>query len=191
MDRADLSLPGGSIDPVSALPLVLGHPGFGSKSRYGRRCGPPVHGEQGITLYAPLPSEGTVVGKTRVVGIIDKGEARRCSIARRLRDAETGALYATTRSTTFLRGDGGFGGPAGPVKAFHIRPDTAPEIVHETVTRPEQALCIAGTATTILHLDPDVAAKAGFQRPILHGLCSSASPPMGWSPLCAKAIRSG
>jgi len=116
-----------------------------------------------------------VVGKTRVVGIIDKGEGRGALLysEKQLRDAETGSLYAATRSTTFLRGDGGFGGPAGPVKASHIVPDTAPEIVHETVTRPEQALWYRWNGdNNPLHLDPDVAAKAGFERPILHGLCS-------------------
>jgi len=177
MDRADLSFVGaGQLTPFPTLPLVLGHPGFWlSNPDTGVDAVRLVHGEQGITLYAPLPSEGTVVGKTRVVGIIDKGEGRGALLysEKQLRDAETGALYATTRSTTFLRGDGGFGGPAGPVKAFHIVPDTAPEIVHETVTRPEQALWYRWNGdNNPLHLDPDVAAKAGFQRPILHGLCS-------------------
>jgi acyl dehydratase len=177
MDRADLSFVGaGQLTPFPTLPLVLGHPGFWLPNPdTGVDAVRLVHGEQGITLYAPLPSEGTVVGKTRVVGIIDKGEGRGALLysEKQLRDAETGALYATTRSTTFLRGDGGFGGPAGPVKAFHIVPDTAPEIVHETVTRPEQALWYRWNGdNNPLHLDPDVAAKAGFQRPILHGLCS-------------------
>lgn len=177
MDRADLSFVGaGQLTPFPTLPLVLGHPGFWlSNPDTGVDAVRLVHGEQGITLYAPLPSEGTVVGKTRVVGIIDKGEGRGALLysEKQLRDAETGALYATTRSTTFLRGDGGFGGPVGPVKAFHIVPDTAPEIVHETVTRPEQALWYRWNGdNNPLHLDPDVAAKAGFERPILHGLCS-------------------
>jgi acyl dehydratase len=177
MDRGDLEFVGaGALTPFPTLPLVLGHPGFWlSNPDTGVDAIRLVHGEQGITLYAPLPSEGTVVGKTRVVGIIDKGEGRGALLysEKQLRDAETGALYATTRSTTFLRGDGGFGGPAGPVKAFHIVPDTAPEIVHETVTRPEQALWYRWNGdNNPLHLDPDVAAKAGFERPILHGLCS-------------------
>lgn len=177
MDRADLSFVGaGPLTPFPTLPLVLGHPGFWlSNPDTGVDAVRLVHGGQGITLHAPLPSEGTVVGKTRVVGIIDKGEGRGALLysEKQLRDADTGALYATTRSTTFLRGDGGFGGPAGPVNAFHIVPDTAPEIVHETVTRPEQALWYRWNGdNNPLHLDPDVAAKAGFERPILHGLCS-------------------
>jgi acyl dehydratase len=177
MDRADLSFVGaGQLAPFPTLSLVLGHPGFWlSNPDTGVDAIRLVHGEQGITLYAPLPSEGTVVGKTRVVGIIDKGEGRGALLysEKQLRDAETGSLYAATRSTTFLRGDGGFGGPAGPVKASHIVPDTAPEIVHETVTRPEQALWYRWNGdNNPLHLDPDVAAKAGFERPILHGLCS-------------------
>ncbi|MCR4265281.1 MaoC/PaaZ C-terminal domain-containing protein [Nitratireductor sp. ZSWI3] len=177
LDPANLRFVGaGALVPFPTLPLVLGHPGFWlGNPDTGVDAVRLVHGEQGITIHAPLPIEGTVTGKTRVTGIVDKGEGRGALLytEKELRDAGAGTLYATTRSTTFLRGDGGFGGPEGPVKRAHSLPESAPEIVHETVTRPEQALWYRWNGDdNPLHLDPDIAAKAGFQRPILHGLCS-------------------
>lgn len=177
LDRTDLRFVGaGTLVPFPTLPLVLGHPGFWlGNPDTGVDAVRIVHGEQGIAVHADLPIEGTVIGKTRVIGIVDKGEGRGTLLysEKELRDADTGALYATTRSTTFLRADGGFGGPAGPVKSAHSLPDTAPEIVHETATRPEQALWYRWNGdNNALHLDPDVATIAGFERPILHGLCS-------------------
>lgn len=177
MDRADLRFVGaGDPVPFPTLPLVLGHPGFWlGKPDTGVDAVRLVHGEQGIAIHAPLPLEGTVVGKTRVTGIVDKGEGRGALLysEKELCDAGTGVLYATTSSTTFLRGDGGFGGPDGPVKSAHRLPDIEPDRVHVTVTRPEQALWYRWNGDdNPLHLDPDVAAKAGFDRPILHGLCS-------------------
>jgi acyl dehydratase len=177
LDAADLRFVGaGTLVPFPTLPLVLGHPGFWlANPDTGVDAVRLVHGEQGITIHTPLPVEGTVIGKTRVTGIVDKGEGGGALLysEKELRDAGTGALYATTCSTTFLRGDGGFGGPDGPVRRARNLPESAPEIVHETATRPEQALWYRWNGdNNPLHLDPAVAARAGFERPILHGLCS-------------------
>ena len=177
MDADDLRHVGaGEIVPFPTMPLVLGHPGFWlARPDTGVDALRLVHGEQSITLHHPLPREGTVIGRTRVTGLVDKGEGRGALLysEKELVDAETGFPYATTGSTTFLRGDGGFGGPAGPVKPAHALPETAPDMVRETVTRPEQALWYRWNGDdNPLHLDPAVAAKAGFERPILHGLCS-------------------
>lgn len=177
MDRGDLGFVGaGALTPFPTLPLVLGHPGFWlANPDTGVDALRLVHGEQGIALHAPLPPEGVVIGKTRVTGIIDKGAGRGALLytEKELRDAEDGRLYATTRATTFLRGDGGFGGPAGPVKQTHVLPETEPAYVRKMQTRPEQALWYRWNGdNNPLHLDPDVAARAGFERPILHGLCT-------------------
>ncbi|MDH1270427.1 MULTISPECIES: MaoC/PaaZ C-terminal domain-containing protein [Rhizobium/Agrobacterium group] len=177
MDLGDLQFVGaGALAPFPTLPLVLGHPGFWlANPDTGVDALRLVHGEQGITLHAPLPPNGMVIGKTRVTGIVDKGAGRGALLytEKELRDADDGRLYATTRSTIFLRGDGGFGGPSGPVKKIHTLPETAPAIVHKTQSRPEQALWYRWNGDdNPLHIDPDVAAKAGFERPILHGLCT-------------------
>ncbi|MGH7104498.1 MAG: MaoC family dehydratase, partial [Acetobacteraceae bacterium] len=88
-------------------------------------------------------------------------------------DAASGALLASTSSTTFLRGQGGFGGPEGPVKAVHPVPSGPAEISLDLPTRPEQALYYRLNGDdNPLHADPAVATRAGFPRPILHGLCT-------------------
>jgi acyl dehydratase len=88
-------------------------------------------------------------------------------------DAATGEKIATLESTTFARGDGGFGGQPGPVKPPHPEPGGAPEITCDLPTRPEQAAFYRLNGDfNPLHIDPDTATKAGFPRPILHGLCT-------------------
>ncbi len=108
------------------MAVVLCHPGFWlGNPATGVDAVKLVHGEQGIELFRPLPIEGEVVGQTRVTGLVDKGEGKGALMysQKELRDAGTGELIAITRSTTFLRGDGGFGGPPGPVREPHPVPD--------------------------------------------------------------------
>lgn len=178
MDVRQLRYVGGfdTVDPFPSNPVVLGHPGFWlSDPRTGVDAVRLVHGEQGLTIHAPCPLSGTVVGKTRVTGLVDKGEGRGALLywEKELRDADAGTLLATTRSTVFLRGDGGFGGPTGPVKPVHTMPTTEPDFTFESVVRPEQALIYRWQGDdNPLHRTPAVAEKAGFERPILHGLCT-------------------
>ncbi|MGI3211136.1 MaoC/PaaZ C-terminal domain-containing protein [Roseovarius tibetensis] len=161
---------------MPAIINVLGHPGFWlADPRTGVDALRLVHGEQGMTLHADLPEEATVTGKTRVTGLVDKGTGRGALLyhEKTLHDTRTGLHLATCRGTTFLRGDGGFGGPTGPTKTAHTLPDRAPDHVIDTPTRPEQALLYRWNADpNPLHLDPRVAERAGFDRPILHGLCT-------------------
>lgn len=169
----------GATHPARAMPTlanVLGHPGFWlADPATGADALRLVHGEQGMTLHRPLPPEGDVRAKTRVVGLIDKGAGKGALLysEKEVRDAATGDLLATCRATIVLRGDGGFGGPGGPTKVPHHVPETTPDDVFETPTRPEQALLYRWNGDpNPLHLDPRVAERAGFERPILHGLCS-------------------
>lgn len=179
MDMRQLPYVGALNDDVRVMPAivnVLGHPGFWlANPETGVNALKLVHGEQAFILHKPIPVEATIVGKTRVTGLVDKGEGRGALVysEKEIRDAESGALLATCSGTTFLRADGGFGGPDGPVKPAHQLPDTAPDHMFETVVRPEQALYYRWNADpNPLHLDPRVAAKAGFDKPILHGMCS-------------------
>jgi len=161
---------------VPTQSVVLGHPGFWmANPKTGIDAVRVVHGEQRIVMHRPLPVDGEVVGKTRVTGLVDKGPGRGALMysQKDVRDTKTGDLLATTRSTTFLRGDGGFGGPDGPVEPPHALPDTPPDVVVEMPTRAEQALYYRLNGDdNPLHADPAVATKAGFPRPILHGLCT-------------------
>ncbi len=179
MDMRQLPYVGGLTGDVRAMPAivnVLGHPGFWlSDPSTGVDALKVVHGEQGMTIHAPIPVAATVIAKTRVTGLIDKGAGRGALLysEKTVRDEDSGTHLATCRGTTFLRGDGGFGGPAGPVKTPHPLPETPPDHVFDTPTRPEQALHYRWNGDpNPLHLDPRVAARAGFERPILHGLCS-------------------
>ena len=179
MDLRQLAYVGALDDDRRAMPAmvnILGHPGFWlSKPETGVDAVKLVHAEQGFTIHEPIPVQGAIIGKTRITGLVDKGEGRGALLyhEKQVRDAESGLLLATCRSTTFLRGDGGFGGPDGPVRPPHTLPATAPDHVIDTPTRPEQALHYRWNADpNPLHFDPRVAGRAGFQRPILHGLCT-------------------
>lgn len=163
------------LQAMPSMAVVLCHPGFWLRDpRTGVDAVRLVHGEQGVELHRPLPVEGELVARTRVTGIVDKGAGKGALLysEKQLRDS-AGVLYATTRSTTFLRGDGGFGGPSGPVRAPHPEPQGEPDLTVELATRPEQALYYRLNGDdNPLHADPVVAARAGFPRPILHGLCT-------------------
>ncbi|MDE2334383.1 MAG: MaoC family dehydratase N-terminal domain-containing protein [Rhodospirillales bacterium] len=165
-----------ALQAVPTMAIVLGSPGFWLRDpATGVDAVRLVHGEQGIDWHAPLAPEGEVIGQTRITGLVDKGAGKGALLytEKKLLDAATGTLVATARSTTFLRGDGGFGGPAGPVKAPHAMPATPPDITCDLPTRPEQALWYRMNGDdNPLHADPRTARQAGFPRPILHGLCT-------------------
>lgn len=166
-------------DGMAALPtmsVVLGYPGFWLKNpETGVDWVKVLHGEQGIIVHKPLPAEGTVVGRTRVTEIIDKGEGRGALILseRDVVDKASGDLLATLTSTTFARGDGGFGGPEGPSPKPHTLPERDADEVCDLPTLPQAALIyrLSGDFNP-LHADPKVAIAAGFEQPILHGLCT-------------------
>ena len=161
---------------VPTQAVVIAHPGFWlSDPRTGVDSVRVVHGEQSIELHRALPVEGEVIGRTRITGLVDKGPGRGALLysQKDLIAADTGEPLATTRATTFLRGDGGFGGPSGPVEPPHATPDTPPDLVISMPTRPEQALYYRLNGDdNPLHASPEIAAQAGYARPILHGLCT-------------------
>lgn len=134
-----------------------------------------VHGEQRMVLHAPIAPQGTVVGRTRIVDVIDKGKDKGALIysEHEVADKASGRVLATLTQTTFCRADGGFGGPRRDVPPPHPLPDRAPDLVCDLPTRPEMALIyrLSGDVNP-LHADPEFARKAGFPRPILHGLAT-------------------
>jgi acyl dehydratase len=178
MDQAELRFvtEGAAMRALPTMAAVLGYPGFWLRDpATGVDAVRLVHGEQSVELHAPLPVDGEVIGRSRVTGLVDRGAGRGALLysERVIVDAATGTKLATLGQTTFLRGDGGFGGPAGPVKKPAPEPEGAPEIVLDLATRPETALLYRLNGDhNPLHSDPAVAAKAGFPRPILHGLAT-------------------
>jgi acyl dehydratase len=132
-----------------------------------------VHAEQAFELHRPLPVAGTVRTTSTVTGIYDKGSGALVVTENVAVDSETGEPLVTSRSGTFIRGEGGFGGPRGAGEPAWELPDRAPDQQVVRETRPEQALLyrLSGDRNP-LHADPKFAARGGFSRPILHGLCT-------------------
>ncbi|MBX3661172.1 MAG: MaoC family dehydratase N-terminal domain-containing protein [Burkholderiales bacterium] len=161
---------------LKALPtmaIILGYPGpWHAAADTGITRSHVVHGEQGFVIHKPLPVEGTIIGKTRVTAVLDKGKDKGALVltACEVRDKATDELVCSLTSTTFCRADGGFGGPSGPVKAPHPIPETPAQQVCDLPTLPQAALIyrLSGDYNP-LHADPAYAAKAGFKMPILHG----------------------
>jgi acyl dehydratase len=156
--------------------VVLGWPGFWVRDLdTGVDWVKVVAGEQGLVLHRPLARRGTVVGRTRVTDIVDKGAGKGALVysERALIDGASGEKIATVTQTTFCRGDGGFGGPPRDTPAVHAIPTRPPDVVCDRGTRPEAALIyrLSGDPNP-LHADPAVAQAAGFPRPILHGLAT-------------------
>ncbi len=131
-----------------------------------------LHGEQRIELYGPLPTRGTLTTTPTIRAIYDKGKGALLIV-----DAETvdeqGRLLCKNTFGTFARGEGGFGGERGPSGPQNVAPDRPPDAVVEQRTLPQQALLyrLSGDMNP-LHADPDFARMAGYERPILHGLCT-------------------
>jgi acyl dehydratase len=130
-----------------------------------------VHGEQGITLHQEIPPSGELEAVSEVVGIYDKGKGgvvvweTKCTLG--------GKPLVDTRMSAFIRGEGGWGGDRGPSGPQNVAPDKAPDIEVKVQTRPDQALIyrLSGDRNP-LHTDPAFAAMGGFDKPILHGLCT-------------------
>ncbi|MBV1884985.1 MAG: MaoC family dehydratase N-terminal domain-containing protein [Gammaproteobacteria bacterium] len=131
-----------------------------------------VHGEQAIYFEKPIPTEGIITSQGKIVEIWDKGSGAVIVTESNSIDKKTGELIFKTRSSVFLRGEGGFGGDRGP-KAEKFNPGRAPDKQITYKTREDQALTyrLSGDRNP-LHSDPEFAKRGGFDRPILHGLCT-------------------
>lgn len=132
-----------------------------------------LHGDQTLTIHRPIPTSGTVSQRGSVVDVYDKGKGALVVIEVVSTLEKTGELVFTNRSGIYVRGEGGFGGERGPA-ASNRAPDRAPDHVVESPTLPQQALLyrMASGDKNPLHADPGFAALAGFEKPILHGLCT-------------------
>lgn len=145
-----------------------------------------VHGEQRVFVHKPLPPTGTLASKARIVGVEDKGADKGALIhvERVMTDFDTGEPLVTVVNTSFCRADGGFEGSFGPSFQSHVLPGRAPDQVVDLPTRPDAALWYRlNVDRNPLHVDPEAAQRAGYPRPILHGLCTYG--------MAARAIVSG
>lgn len=161
---------------LPTMPVILGYPGFWAKEPdTGINWRKLVHAEQSFVLHKPIKPEGTTIGANRISGIYDKGSEKGALLCqeRNVLDKETGELLATVNQVTMLRGDGGCGGLPGSPPPPHAIPDREPDAVCDLSTIPQAALIYRLNGDyNPLHVDPAVAKAAGFERPILHGLCT-------------------
>ncbi|GGW39530.1 dehydrogenase [Streptomyces lucensis JCM 4490] len=129
-----------------------------------------LHGGQSLTVHRPIPVRGAATATSRVTGVYDKGTAAVVVLRTDVADAD-GPLW-TDDARIFLRGEGGWGGDRGP----SVRPDPPrgePDRTVDRPTREDQALLYRLTGDrNPLHADPAFAEAAGFERPVLHGLCT-------------------
>jgi acyl dehydratase len=152
----------GAYSPAFAIPLLQhGGPQLGLT---GADMTQVLHAEQSLWLHRTLPAHGSMVVTKTVTDIYDKRSG-----ALVVSTWESG--YASTRSSCFVKGEGGFGGDRGETRRFEV-PDTGPDVSFFQ-TSPDQALRYRETGDiNPMHHDEEFAARAGFDRPILHGLCT-------------------
>ncbi len=132
-----------------------------------------LHGEEGIRVHGPIPSEGVLRTTVRVAGIYDKKKAALVVLETETRDESNECLFET-RASLYCRGLGGWGGDPGPrAEDVPIPEDRPPDfqVAYET-TEEQAALYRLSGDVNPLHIDPEAAKAAGFPRPILHGLCT-------------------
>jgi acyl dehydratase len=133
-----------------------------------------VDGERDITFHRPLPVAEKLLVDSRVLAVFDKGKDKGAVIRHQtVLKNDKGEPLATLVASRFARGDGGFGGPSDGAPEPHQMPSRAPDRSVDITTRPDQALVyrLCGDRNP-LHSDPGFAKKAGFPKPILHGMCT-------------------
>jgi acyl dehydratase len=130
-----------------------------------------VHGQQAVTLHRPIPPEGTATLTSKLTDMFDKGKA---AVVVTVNDVTMdGEPLYSTRMSAFIRGEGGWGGDRGPSGPQNEPPDRAPDHTVTYQTSPDQAFLYRLNGDhNPLHTDPSFAAAGGFDKPILHGLCS-------------------
>jgi acyl dehydratase len=166
-------------DNLRALPtfcLVVAYPGFWMREpQYGFTWQQVLHAEESIEFHTPLPAAGAVYGETMVEDVVDRGADKGCFVylKKDLLSADKRTRYATIRSNTLARADGGFGGKSAPHAAMPAPPTRSADMVCDLSTTHNAALIyrLCGDMNP-LHADPEVATSAGFSRPILHGRCT-------------------
>lgn len=177
LDREQLRF----VDPLQgpavmpAMVLVMAHPGFWmGHPDSGIDPRGVLHASQAFEIFGPLPQGGEVASRSRVTGVADKGPGKAALIftETELRDGDD-RPFARLERTTFIRGGGGFGGDPGPAAEREAAAEAPPDLTIDLATGREQALLyrLNGDLNP-MHSDPDLARKAGFDGPILHGLCT-------------------
>ncbi|KAN0066359.1 hypothetical protein ACQY0O_000453 [Thecaphora frezii] len=137
-----------------------------------------LHGEQYLAIKKPIPTSATLVNRPKILEVLDKGKAAAVTSVTHTLDKATGEVVFESQSTVFIRGSGGFGGKKtgrdrGAASAANKPPQRkADKVVTEKTTEGQAALYRLSGDYNPLHIDPSFASMGGFEKPILHGLCS-------------------
>jgi acyl dehydratase len=169
---------------LPSMSTVLANPGmWPADPEFEINYGQLLHGEQRARFHGPLPPGGEIRGEFRISCVIDKGAEKGALVYfdKRLFDTRSGDQLCTVSSTLFLRADGGAGGFGHPPPPLPSMPDVPPggppgdrpDFTEDVVISPRAALIyrLNGDRNP-LHIDPEAARQAGFEIPILHGLCA-------------------
>jgi len=189
-DTTDLAfLDERSLSVLPTFAVTLASPGMWIRNpAFGVNFAKLVHLEQMAWFPAALPASADVEGDARVISLTDRGEGKGAIMVleRNIRDPASGAHYCRLHQTLLMRGDGGFGGEKAPSHQS-IVPQTDTSLIAQFRTSPRAALIyrLSGDWNP-LHLDPVSARKAGFERPILHGLASYGVAGVAVSRACGK-----
>jgi acyl dehydratase len=153
----------------------LGTPGFWMRDpATGVDASRALHVGHAVALHAPLPAAATIVARSRVTAVVDKGAAGALVVVRReVADRASGLRLATVEATTLCRADGGCGNAGDAPRPAPRMPGRGPDATVDAPTLPESAALFAlGGDDNPLHVDADAARRAGYDRPILHGVCT-------------------
>lgn len=161
---------------VPTLLATIGAPGaWASTPELGINWLKILHGEHRMRFHAPVSANAQVKSRTRITHVVDKGADKGALVvtARDILDATDNRLLASVEHVSFLRADGGFGQGDQPPPALPATPDIVPDAIeHIGTTSQAAALYRLNGDLNPIHILPHAAAEAGFQRPILHGLCT-------------------
>lgn len=181
LDEADLKyVHEDNLRVVPTFLATVGAPGgWASDPRTGIDWMQILHGEHRMRFHGALPGTGAVRSKTRVSRVVDKGPGKGALVVteRSITDHNSGELIATVEHVSFCRADGGFASPEAPgdaaPEALLPVPQGEPDMAMDMPTLPNAPLLyrLNGDRNPI-HVLPAAARKAGFDRPILHGLCT-------------------
>ncbi|MGV8058603.1 MAG: MaoC/PaaZ C-terminal domain-containing protein [Smithellaceae bacterium] len=142
-----------------------------------------MHGEQELIFHTAIPVSGTLTTIGTITNIFDKGEKGAVVRAESITTNSSGAKLYTNVVTCYARFDGNFGGEKGTTRVVKF-PDTEADFIQDNYPSPDQPLLyrLSGDLNE-LHVDPEIAKRSGFQKPIMHGLCT-----MGFA--CRALIKS-
>jgi NAD(P)-dependent dehydrogenase (short-subunit alcohol dehydrogenase family)/acyl dehydratase len=132
-----------------------------------------LHGEHEIIFHNPIPTEGTLSTEGAITHYYDKGKDKGALIVAKFETRHSnGTRLFTSIATVFARLDGGFGGEDAPEKKI-VFPDRKPDFTVEATPTADQPLLFRLSGDLFeLHVDGEFAKMAGFERPIMHGLCT-------------------